>query len=189
MSEPISESALIHKALDGGGLTRDEITRLLSLSREEAQQDLFRAADAARKRYVGDEIFFRGIIEFSNLCERDCLYCGLRRSNHRLGRYRMPEDEILATARRIRDEGVGTVVLQSGEDPFFTAERLSDLIGRIREETGLVVTLSVGERPLADYRAFRDAGSSRYLLKYETASSDLYRRLRPGPFLQTVSCV
>ena len=95
----------------------------------------------------------------------------------------MPEDEILATAQRIRDEGVGTVVLQSGEDPFFTAERLSDLIGRIREETGLVVTLSVGERPLADYRAFRDAGSSRYLLKYETASSDLYRRLRPGSFL------
>ncbi|MDP1990296.1 MAG: [FeFe] hydrogenase H-cluster radical SAM maturase HydE [Syntrophales bacterium] len=183
MSEPISESALIHKALDGESLTRGEITRLLSLSREEGQQDLFRAADETRRHYVGDEIFFRGIIEFSNLCERDCLYCGLRRSNRRLGRYRMPEEEILVTARRIRDEGVGTVVLQSGEDPFFTTEKLADLIGRIREETGLVVTLSVGERPLADYQAFREAGSSRYLLKYETASSDLYRRLRPGSFL------
>ncbi|MDP1992789.1 MAG: [FeFe] hydrogenase H-cluster radical SAM maturase HydE [Syntrophales bacterium] len=183
MSEPMSESALIHKALDSGSLTRGEITRLLGLTREEDKQELFRAADEARRRFVGNEIFFRGIIEFSNICERDCLYCGLRQSNRRLGRYRMPEDEILATARRIRDEGVGTVVLQSGEDPFFTAEKLSDLIGRIREETGLVVTLSVGERPLADYRVFRDAGSNRYLLKYETASSDLYQRLRSGSFL------
>ena len=183
MSETINESALIHKALDDGGLTRGEIIRLLGLSREEDKQALFRAADEVRRRFVGDEIFFRGIIEFSNICERDCLYCGLRRSNRRLGRYRMPEDEILATARRIRDEGVGTVVLQSGEDPFFSAERLSELIGRIRENTGLVVTLSVGERPLVDYQAFRKAGSSRYLLKYETASPDLYRRLRPGSVL------
>ncbi len=183
MSEPVSESELIHKALDGEPLTRGEISRLLCLSREEEKQALFRAADAVRRQGVGDEIFFRGIIEFSNICERDCLYCGLRKSNHRLGRYRMTEEEILATARRIRDEGIGTVVLQSGEDLFFTTEKLSDLIGRIRKETGLVVTLSVGERSLADYRAFREAGSSRYLLKYETASSDLYRRLRPGSFL------
>lgn len=183
MSEPISVSELIHRALDREALTRGEITRLLCLSREEEKQDLFRAADAARKRGVGDGIFFRGIIEFSNICERDCLYCGLRRSNRRLGRYRMSEDEILATAQRIRDEGIGTVVLQSGEDPFFTTEKLSDLIGRIREDTGLIVTLSVGERPLTDYQVFRKAGSSRYLLKYETASLDLYRRLRPGSSL------
>lgn len=182
MSDPIGESGLIHRALKGESLTRGEISRLLCLSGEE-KQALFRAADAARKRYVGDEIFFRGIIEFSNVCERDCLYCGLRKSNHRLGRYRMPEEEILATAQRIRDEGVGTVVLQSGEDPFYTAEKLSALIGRIREESGLIVTLSVGERSLADYQLFRKAGSSRYLLKYETASPDLYRRLRPGSFL------
>jgi biotin synthase len=183
MSEPMSELALIHKTLDGGGLTRGEIIRLLGLTREEDKQELFRAADEARRRCVGDEIFFRGIIEFSNLCERDCLYCGLRRSNRRLGRYRMKDDEIIETAKRVRDAGVGTVVLQSGEDPFFTAEKLSDLIGWIREDTGLIVTLSVGERPLDDYQVFRKAGSSRYLLKYETASPDLYRRIRPGSFL------
>jgi biotin synthase len=183
MSEPISVSDLLRRALNGQALTRAEIIRLLCLSREGEKQHIFRAADTARRRGVGDEIFFRGIIEFSNICERDCLYCGLRRSNHRLGRYRMSDEEILATARRIRDEGIGTVVLQSGEDPFFTAEKLSDLIGRIREETGLIVTLSVGERPLADYQVLRQAGSSRYLLKYETASPDLYRRLRPGSFL------
>lgn len=184
MSEPMSASDLLRGALDGQTLARAEILRLLSLSREEEKQDLYRAADTARRQGVGDEIFFRGIIEFSNICERECLYCGLRRSNQRLGRYRMADGEILATARRIRDEGVGTVVLQSGEDPFFTAEKLADLIGRIKEETGLVVTLSVGERPLADYRVFRQAGSSRYLLKFETASPDLYRRLRPGSFLE-----
>ncbi len=118
MSEPISESALIHKALDGESLTRGEITRLLSLSREEAKQDLFRAADAARKRYVGDEIFFRGIIEFSNLCERDCLYCGLRRSNHRLGRYRMPEDEILATREGSETRGSARWSFSPARIPF-----------------------------------------------------------------------
>jgi len=183
MSEPTGEAELIHRALDGESLGRAQIVRLLRLSREEDRQGLFRAADAARRRHVGDEIFLRGIIEFSNHCRRDCLYCGLRQSNHRLGRYRMPEDEILAAAGRIEDEGIGTVVLQSGEDPFFTVERLSGLIGRVRQETGLVVTLSVGERPAADYRAFRKAGADRYLLKFETASIDLYRRLRPGSFM------
>lgn len=96
----------------------------------------------------------------------------------------MSNDEILATAEKIRDEGIGTVVLQSGEDSFFTAEKLSDLIGRIRAVTGLVVTLSVGERPFADYQAFRQAGAGRYLLKYETASPDLYKRLRQGSTLE-----
>ncbi|MFH2076904.1 MAG: [FeFe] hydrogenase H-cluster radical SAM maturase HydE [Pseudomonadota bacterium] len=182
MSEPVAESispALL-RALGDAPPTREEIVPLLALPEGEAREALFRAADAVRRREVGDEIFLRGIIEFSNVCERNCLYCGLRGANFRLQRYRMEESEILETARRIRDAGVGTVVLQSGEDPFFTTDRICRLVSGIREETGMTVTLSIGERPRADYTAFRDAGAERYLLKQETCAPALYRHLRPG---------
>jgi biotin synthase len=190
MSEPRGEADLISRAAAGAPLTREEIVRLVGLPPGELQNALFRAADVVRRSEVGDEVLLRGIIEFSNVCERDCLYCGLRRSNLRLRRYRMTEDEILATARDIRSAGVGTVVLQSGEDSFFTAEKLGRLIAAIWEATGLVVTLSVGERSPDAYRTFREAGSGRYLLKYETASPDLYRRLRPGSlFADRIDCL
>ena len=129
---------------------------------------------------MGDEIFLRGIIEFSNYCERDCLYCGLRKSNAKLSRYRMSEDEIMATAEEIKKSRVPTVVLQSGEDSFYNMEFICHLIERIRKETDLIITLSIGERSLGDYKAFQQAGANRYLLKHETASADLYKYLRPG---------
>lgn len=159
---------------------REEIIRLLGLSEAEARETLFPAADAARETGVGDEIFLRGIIEFSNVCVQECLYCGLRRSNVQLRRYRMQEGEILSAARRVRDEGIGTVVLQSGEDPYFTPDRLCSLLKRVKEETELAITLSIGERTREEYRVFRESGADRYLLKFETASEQLYRRLRPG---------
>lgn len=165
-------------------LTQEEIIRLLGLSEAEARQTLFPAADAARKAGVGDAIFLRGIIEFSNICDQDCLYCGLRRSNTDLKRYRMKDAEILEAARRIKEEGIGTVVLQSGEDGSFTQERICSLVKMIREETGLTITLSAGERSHEDYRAFHEAGADRYLLKFETTAADLYRRQRPGRSLE-----
>jgi biotin synthase len=185
MSDPVAESlsSELLGVLDGSLLTREEIVLLLSLPEGEAREALFSAADAVRRQEVGDEIYLRGIIEFSNVCARDCLYCGLRGSNLRLHRYRMAESEIIETARLIRSAGVGTVVLQSGEDPFFSPDRICRLIAGIRAETGLTVTLSVGERSPADYRAFREAGAERYLLKHETSSPALYRRLRPGSVL------
>ncbi len=185
MSDPVAESLslALDRVSDGFPPTREEIVRLLALPEGEARETLFRAADTVRRREVGDEIYLRGIVEFSNVCARDCLYCGLRGSNLRLHRYRMEEAEIIETASLIRNAGIGTVVLQSGEDPFFTPERICRLISGIREETGLTVTLSIGERSPADYRAFRDAGAERYLLKHETSSPDLYRRLRPGSVL------
>ena len=133
-----------------------------------------------RHEHVGDEIYLRGIIEFSNYCERNCLYCGLRKSNSNLSRYRMTEDEILATAKQIKNTGVPTVVLQSGEDSFYSQDIVCRLIKRIRNETDLIITLSIGERALNDYKAFQQAGANRYLLKHETASRDLYKYLRPG---------
>jgi biotin synthase len=177
----ISKSAenLIGKAQEGKDLNRKEIIQLLSLPAK-CSSELFAAADKVRKEQVGDEIFLRGIIEFSNHCERNCLYCGLRKGNSKLSHYRMTEDEILATAEQIKKTGVATVVLQSGEDSFYTQDIVCHLIERIRKETDLIITLSIGERPLNDYIAFQHAGANRYLLKHETASAELYKYLRPG---------
>jgi biotin synthase len=171
---------IIQKASRGEDLKKEEIIRLLQVSEKEQMDVLFRASGDVRKTCVGDEIYLRGIVEFSNICGQNCLYCGLRRDNHSITRYRIPDDAILSAAHRIKDLHVPTIVLQSGEDDFFDRKRLCRLISRINEETGLVITLSVGERSMADYRAFKKAGADRYLLKHETASTEIQKRLRPG---------
>jgi len=170
---------LLIKAEAGKDLTREDIIALLKLPGKYSSA-LYLAADRVRKQQIGDEVFLRGIIEFSNFCERNCLYCGLRKGNKKLSRYRMTEDEIITTAEQIKKTGVPTVVLQSGEDSFYSQDIVCRLIERIRKETDLIITLSIGERPLNDYQAFQQAGANRYLLKHETASRDLYRYLRPG---------
>lgn len=148
-------------------------------------QELMIKADAARKDFCGDEIFIRGIIEFSNVCARNCRYCGLRRDNKRITRYRMTVPEILEAAAALAQEGIQTVVLQSGDDLGYSRNTLSDLIETIKAKfPGMAVTLSVGERPLDDYRAFKDAGADRYLLKHETIDENLYSRLHPGQSLK-----
>jgi biotin synthase len=152
--------------------------------------ELFEEADRVRKQHVGNGVYLRGIIEFSNHCVQDCLYCGLRYSNANLKRYRMSDDEILNCAEKVKASGIGTVVLQSGEDAFYSAKSISGLVERIKSETGLVVTLSIGEWPLEDYELFRAAGADRYLLKHETSDSRLYKRLRPEcSLVRRVSCL
>jgi biotin synthase len=173
-----SENLLI-KAESGRPLTREDIIQLLKLPGDHSP-DLFAAADRVRKKQVGDEIYLRGIIEFSNVCERNCLYCGLRKGNTPLSRYRMTDDEILATAQEIARTGIPTVVLQSGEDPFYSADKICKLIQRIKNETDLIITLSIGERNINDFKMLQKAGVDRYLLKHETASPELYKYLRPG---------
>ncbi|MCK7508299.1 MAG: hypothetical protein MZV70_32440 [Desulfobacterales bacterium] len=136
---------LLLKAEIGKALSRDEIIELLKMPGEYSA-DLFATADRVRKNEVGDEIYLRGIIEFSNFCERNCLYCGLRKSNGKLSRYRMTDDEIVATAGHIIKTGIPTVVLQSGEDSYYSTDKICLLIERIKNETGLIITLSIGER-------------------------------------------
>jgi biotin synthase len=169
---------LLIKAEAGGELTRDDIIALLRLPGDYSQ-DIFATADRVCKQQIGNDIFLRGIIEFSNFCERNCLYCGLRKANKKLSRYRMSDAEIITTAKQISKTGISTVVLQSGEDSFYRAEIISNLIEQIQKETNLIITLSIGERPLDDYKAFQQAGANRYLLKHETSSPDLYQYLRP----------
>ena len=170
---------LLLRAETAASLTREDIIALLRLPGEYLQE-LFSVADRVCKQHIGNEVFLRGIIEFSNHCDRDCLYCGLRKANKKINRYRMSDDEIIATAEQIAKTGISTVVLQSGEDAFYTAEKICRLIERIQRETNSVITLSVGERPVEDFEAFHQAGANRYLLKHETASPQLYKYLRPG---------
>jgi biotin synthase len=177
----ISETAgIIGKAAAGDKLHRDEIARLLSLTAPEDKEALFQAADAVRRACVGDEIFLRGIIEFSGYCSRNCHYCGLRAENSDIHRYRIPDNEILSRARMLREKQCTTVVLQSGEDPYYDVGRLCTIVKRIKDETSLAITLSVGERTCEDYRAFKEAGADRYLLRHETSNPELYRKLHPG---------
>ncbi|MCP4644098.1 MAG: [FeFe] hydrogenase H-cluster radical SAM maturase HydE [bacterium] len=142
-------------------------------------QELWDAADAVRAEKVGNAVHLRGLIEISNYCARSCGYCGLRVSNGDIERYRMPEDEIMACVGEAVEYGYGTVVMQAGEDYGLTREWLTDLICRIKRETPLAVTLSLGERPDEDLVAWREAGADRYLLRFETSDPDLYKLIHP----------
>ena len=179
MTAPGKIADCLERLKGSGPPQRDELIALLSCADEKELKPLFLAADARRKAAVGDVVHLRGIVEFSNYCERNCLYCGLRRANRQLKRYRMSSREILEAAFAVKAAKIPTLVLQSGEDSFYTTEKLCSLIQSIKAETGLVVTLSLGERPWKDYHAFREAGADRYLLKHETASPSLYGRLHP----------
>ena len=154
------------------------------LNREDPTE-LFKEADNIRKIFCGDEVHIRGIIEFSNYCCRSCLYCGLRRENENILRYRMSPDEIVKLASKIIQRGLKTIVLQSGDDFGYSRKMLCRIIERIKEENPeIAITLSIGERPFDDYKAFRDSGADRYLLKHETANHKLYGRLHPGRTLK-----
>lgn len=163
-------------------MERKEIIERL---KEGSPEELFKEADRVRKTYLDDEVHIRGIIEFSNYCCRSCLYCGLRRENENIRRYRMLPDEIIKLANEITQCGVKTIVLQSGDDFGFSQKVLCRIIEKIKEENPeIAITLSIGERPLDDYKAFKDVGADRYLLKHETANSRLYEKLHPGQTLK-----
>jgi len=159
-------------------LTRE---RILAFLRSEDTAELLAQADAVRREACGEAVHIRGIIEFSNCCARRCLYCGLRSENRRAERYRMTVEDILTAAEVLVDAGIWTVVLQSGDDMAYSRETLCGLVRELkRRRPGVAITLSVGERPLDDYAAFRDAGADRYLIKHETVNRALYAQLHPG---------
>lgn len=136
--------------------------------------------ELARRRF-GRKIYMRGIVEFSNCCRNDCLYCGLRRSNRALSRYRLGGDEILACCEAGWQNGFRTFVLQGGEDAQFPPARMAGLVSAIRARfPDCAVTLSVGELEEADYRRLYDAGADRYLLRHETADEEHYGKLHPA---------
>jgi biotin synthase len=155
-------------------LSKADIVKLLAIDSSRNLQKLIKKADEIRKEYVGDEVHLRGIIELSNYCEQNCLYCGIRKSNHSISRYRMTKKDILDTTKHIIKSGIRTVVLQSGEDSAYSGPDIEEIIHIIRNETDTAITLSLGERSYSDYELWKNAGADRYLLKHETANADLY---------------
>lgn len=157
-------------------LERQEVIRLL---KDEEENILYKRADKIRHENVGDEVHLRGLIEFSNICRNNCMYCGIRKDNALLKRYRMSEEELVETARKASVMGFKTIVMQSGEDMWFSQERMCKIIEQIKK-FDVAITLSIGERSYEEYKAFREAGADRYLMRIETTDKDLYHKLDPN---------
>jgi len=172
-------TATIERLEATGHATREELELLLGEVEPEAATELFAAADRVRASAVGDEVHLRALIEFSNYCRRNCLYCGLRRDHRELSRYRISPDKILETARGAALLGYRTVVLQSGEDAAYSVNTLAELVRAIKNECDMAVTLSIGQRSEEEYRLLRKAGVDRFLLRIETSSPTLYVELHP----------
>ncbi len=143
---------------------------------------LFSEGEKLREKLFGKEVYLRGVVEFSNICKEKCLYCGLRCQNSELKRYRLNFDEIMESVELVKKSKIGTVVLQSGNDPHYTEEFIEKIIKKIREKYGntIAITLSLGERSYDELKRWKDAGANRYLLKVETFDEELYRKMRPG---------
>lgn len=150
------------------------------ITRDSDDSDLFAAADAVRRERYGTDVFLRGLIEFTNVCQNDCYYCGIRKSNPHADRYRLTQDQILQSCANGYEMGFRTFVLQGGEDPRNTDAWVCSVVNKIKTAyPDCAVTLSIGEQSRASYQAYFDAGADRYLLRHETASDAHYRKLHP----------
>jgi biotin synthase len=159
-------------------LTHSAILRWLRETDPMALELLFAQADEVRRRHVGDAVHLRGLIEISNYCVRQCGYCGLR-AEHKIDRYRMGHEQILAAAHHAVELGFGSIVLQGGEDFGIEAQSFAEVIRAIKTETPLAVTLSLGERLPDELQLWREAGADRYLLRFETSNPELYAAIHP----------
>ena len=160
--------------------TEQQLYQLIVNQNSQVEEYLHQQAQAQTLAIFGKEIYLRGLIEFTNYCKNDCLYCGIRRSNSKASRYRLTTEEILACCHIGYTAGLRTFVLQGGEDFAFDDNHLTRLIVQIKElYPDCALTLSAGERPYEQYRQWRAAGADRYLLRHETALEEHYRRLHP----------
>jgi len=168
-------------------LTKEQLAAILADTTQDAF--LFAAADRVRQRYVGEEVHLRGLIEFTNICKQNCFYCGLRRDNQAVDRYRLDPAEIIDLAQKAWGYGYRTVVMQSGESDCYSDDELVAVLQAIKA-IGFAITLSIGEKTTEQYRTYKAAGADRYLLRIETTDRELYRRLHPGmDFDNRVRCL
>ncbi len=168
-------------------MNKHEIIELLN---NDSKNDwLFNEADKVRHKNVGDEVHLRGLIEFSNICKRQCKYCGLRSGNKNIDRYRILKDEIILYVKKAVDMGYKTIVLQSGEDDYYDADKMTEIISEIKKYD-VALTLSIGEKTYDEYKAFKKAGADRYLLRIETTDKKLYKEMHPhASFEDRVNCL
>jgi len=171
-------SDIVNKLADEHDLTDDEL--LLLIENDEGDEILHSKADALRRSIYGDDVYVRGLIEFTNYCRNNCYYCGIRCGNAKSRRYRLTADEIMDCCAEGYALGFRTFVLQGGEDPFFSDEKICEIVTAIyRSYPDCAITLSIGERDYESYKAFFDAGARRFLLRHESASEEHYRKLHP----------
>ena len=180
-------NSIIEKAKSTHDLSEFEILSLLQ--NDSINELLFKAADDIREKYLGNMVHLRGLIEFTNICKRNCMYCGLRRDNANLKRYRLTEEEIIDFAKKAVQYGYKTLVLQGGEDDYFTTEKMVSIIKKIKS-LGVALTLSLGEKTFDQYKAFKNAGADRYLIRIETTDKKLYETMDPGmSFNERIQCL
>ncbi len=161
-------------------LSKSEFAEIISGHTSETDEYLFAKARAVREKIYGKDVYMRGLIEFTNYCKNDCLYCGIRRSARSAERYRLTEEQIIECCGTGYKLGFRTFVLQGGEDGFFTDDKIVSIVSRIKEKfPDCAVTLSIGEKSRESYEKYRRAGADRYLLRHETASSEHYQKLHP----------
>lgn len=171
---------LIYKLRDTHSLTLAEYETLITRRNEEAAGLLAASALVEKQKIYGNDIFIRGLIEVSNICRNDCLYCGIRKSNKNCDRYRLTAEDILECCAEGYGLGFRTFVMQGGEDGSFSDAFLTDLLREIKKRyPECAITLSLGERSRESYRLLKEAGADRYLLRHETADADHYRKLHP----------
>ena len=172
---------LADRLADGENLTDEELAGILLCEDPEFDAYLSPKARKVRERVYGKDVYLRGLIEYTNYCKNNCRYCGIRAGNRNAQRYRLTEEEIIACSDAGYELGFRTIVLQGGEDPYDTDERMIRIIRRIKERhPDTALTLSIGERDKDSYQRMFDAGADRYLLRHETASPDHYSLLHPS---------
>lgn len=167
--------------------SRNDIIEIL---KDDSNNDwLFSLADKIREEYVGDEVHLRGLIEFSNICKRQCKYCGLRCEDKFIDRYRISKENIISYAEHAVNMGYKTIVLQSGEDEYYNTDLMCEIIEGIKK-LGVALTLSIGEKTYEEYKAFKEAGADRYLIRIETTDKTLYNQMHPNmDFDNRVRCL
>lgn len=176
----MTNKELILKLKDTGTLTHDEFRHLISSYTEDDMKFAQELAQNISKEHFGNNIYIRGLIEFTNICSNDCYYCGLRCSNSKADRYRLNDNDIFSCCESGYELGFRTFVLQGGEDPYFTDEKICAIVKTIKEMyPDCAVTLSIGERSRKSYEMFYSAGADRYLLRHETANEEHYSKLHP----------
>ena len=171
-----------------------ELEQLLSVSSKEEMEMLFKAAYSVKERYIGRRVSLRGLIEWSNICNKNCFYCGIRAGNKKINRFRLTKEEILATADFVHSAGYGSLVIQGGElENSANTEFVADVLREIKYRWGneLGVTLSLGEQTEEVYKLWREAGAHRYLLRIESSDPELYKSLHPQghSFERRVECL
>ena len=172
---------IVSKLHQTGDLSDGELKLLIETDDKAAAELLKKYADETRRKFYGDKVFLRGLIEISSYCRNDCLYCGIRRSNRDADRYRLSREDILACCENGYEMGFRTFVMQGGEDMYFSDEVIVPLIAEIREKyPDCAITLSLGERSYESYKRMKEAGADRYLLRHEAASEELYKKLHPS---------